>query len=106
MFWKSLVRLLCIEKCLKFETPYRCFHKIDNNVINDLVPGISISQIKQILRQVQISNIEGHACVIIDCSLCDTAKSKKGKIYINKTTGNFLYVHIYIYNLNLYVYNI
>lgn len=90
MFSKFLIRSLCIRRYIKFRTLYRCFHKIDNNVINDLVPGISIFQVKQILRQRQITNIEGHACIVIDCPMCDIEKSKKAKIYINKTTGNII----------------
>ncbi|XP_014487040.1 PREDICTED: twinkle protein, mitochondrial isoform X2 [Dinoponera quadriceps] len=90
MFLKSLIRPLCMKRCIKLRTHYRCFHKIDSNVTNDLVSGVSISQVKQILKQRQITSIEGHTCIVIDCPMCDIEKSKRAKIYINKTTGYFM----------------
>jgi len=62
-------------------------HQRDSSIINDTISAIPLYQIKQTLKQRQISIIEGHACIIIECPICDSEKSKKPKIYINKTTG-------------------
>ncbi|XP_032689722.1 twinkle protein, mitochondrial isoform X2 [Odontomachus brunneus] len=85
-----LIRPLCMGKCIKFRILYRYFYKINDNMKSDLVPGVPISQVQEILRQRHITGIEGHACIAINCPICDTEKSKKAKIYINKTTGYFI----------------
>lgn len=86
MSLKLLMRSLTVRRYDKFRMFYRRSYATTSTV-NDLVPGISLFQIKQILKQRHIVTIEGHACIIIDCPICDYEKSKKSKIYINKTTG-------------------
>lgn len=92
MFLKLLVRPLSAGRYDKFRTFYhRLYHTESiNSTINEPVPGVSISQIKQSLKQKQITTVEGHACIIIECPICDFEKLKKAKIYINKTTGKEL----------------
>lgn len=94
MFSKFLIRPLCMGRRIKFRILYRYFYNINDNVKSDLVPGVPISQVQEILRQKHITNIEGHACIAINCTTCDTEKSKKAKIYINKTTGNIYMCNI------------
>lgn len=89
MSLKLLMRSLSAKKCDKFRTFYHRLYQTDNtsSTINEAVPGFSISQIKQSLRQKQITTVEGQACIVIECPICDFEKLKKAKIYINKTTG-------------------
>lgn len=90
MSLKLLMRLLSAGRCDKFRTFYYRLYQTDSissSIINEPVPGVSISQIKQSLKQKQIITVEGHACIIIECPICDFEKLKKAKIYINKTTG-------------------
>lgn len=89
MSLKLLMCSLSAGSCNKFRIFYHRLYQTDStgNTINEAVPGISISQIKQILRQKQITTVEGHACIVIECPICDFEKIKKAKIYINKTTG-------------------
>lgn len=107
MSLKLLMRSLSAGSCDKFRTFYHRLYQTDStsSTISEAVPGFSISQIKQILRQKQITTVEGHACVVIECPICDFEK-KKAKIYINKTTGkkkmkyirknNMKYIHLQI----------
>lgn len=47
---------------------------------------LSVSHLKQLLKE-QCSNVvEGYTCIITDCPICTNAK-KKSKLYVNKTTG-------------------
>ncbi|XP_072742710.1 mitochondrial DNA helicase isoform X2 [Anoplolepis gracilipes] len=85
----KLLRSLNAKRYNKFWILYHRLYQTDNT-INELVPGVSISQIKQSLKQKQISTVEGHACIVIECLICDFEKLKKAKIYINKTTGYFM----------------
>jgi hypothetical protein len=85
------MRLLSKGRCLKFQVPHRYVYQGDNSIINDTVSAISLHQIKQTLKQRQIATIEGHACIMIECPICEPEKSKKPKIYINKTTGKKQY---------------
>jgi len=89
MSLKLLMRSLNAKKCDKFRSFYHRLYQTDStsSTINEAVPGFSISQIKQSLRQKQITTVEGHACIVIECPICDFEKLKKAKIYINKTTG-------------------
>ncbi|XP_011639381.1 twinkle protein, mitochondrial isoform X1 [Pogonomyrmex barbatus] len=87
MSLKFLRYSLNIERHKFWRFYIRC---LSTNNINDPIHGVSVSQIKQILKQKHIITIEGHACIIIECSLCESEKSKKAKIYINKTTGYFM----------------
>lgn len=98
MSLKLLVRSLTAGRYDKFRMFYRRLYAT-GNIVNDLVSGISLFQIKQILKQRHIVAIEGHACIIIECPICDYEKSKKAKIYINKTTGKEIYkMHINIFD--------
>jgi len=81
------MRFLSVEKYDKFWMFYRRLYSTDSSVINDPIPGVSLFQIKQILKQKHIVIVEGHACIVVECPICDPEKSKKAKIYINKTTG-------------------
>ncbi|CAL1680357.1 unnamed protein product [Lasius platythorax] len=92
MFLKLLMRPLSAGRCDKFRIFYHRLYQTDSisSTINEPVPGVSISQIKQSLKQKQITTVEGHACIIIECPICDFEKLKKAKIYINKTTGYFM----------------
>ncbi|KAG5343174.1 PEO1 protein, partial [Acromyrmex heyeri] len=69
---------------------YRRLYSNDSGIINDPVLGISLLHIKQVLKQKNINTIDGHACLVTECPICDYEKSKKANIYINKTTGYFL----------------
>jgi len=80
------MRFLSVGKHDKFWMFYRRLYSTDS-AINDPIPGVSLFQIKQILKQKHIVIVEGHACIVIECPICDPEKSKKAKIYINKTTG-------------------
>lgn len=90
MSLRLLVRSLTARRYNKFRT---LCHRLyaTGGTVNDLVPGISLFQIKQILKQKHIVTIEGHACIMIECPICDSEKSKKSRIYINKTTGKEIY---------------
>lgn len=83
---KLLIHTLCVRRRITFLTFYRLYQN-DNRMINDPIPGLSISHIRQTLKQKQITSIEGYACITIECPICDFEKSKKARIYINKTTG-------------------
>lgn len=89
MFLKLLMPLK-IEKHIKFKTFCRYLYQNTSNTINESIPGVSISQIKQVLKQRNFTIVEGHGCLIVECSICNSEKLKKAKIYINKTTGNKL----------------
>ncbi|XP_012532524.1 twinkle protein, mitochondrial isoform X2 [Monomorium pharaonis] len=89
MFLKLLMRSLAAERHDKFWMLYRHLYST-NNAMNDLIPGISLFQIKQFLKQKYIATVEGHTCIIIECPICDSEKSIKAKVYINKTTGYFI----------------
>lgn len=95
MSLKLLVRSLSVIKYNKSRMFYRCLYTTKNSTINDPISGISLFQIKQILKQNHIVTVEGHACIIIECPICDSEKFKKSKIYINKTTGKRRYYKIY-----------
>lgn len=84
---KLVMRFWSARKLVKFQTCYRNLHQNDSNIINDQISGVTLSQIKQTLKLKRITTIEGHACISIECSICDSEKSNKAKIYINKTTG-------------------
>ncbi|TGZ54504.1 mitochondrial DNA helicase [Temnothorax longispinosus] len=90
MSLKLLVRSLTIEKYDKFLMFYRRLYVTNRSTINDPIPGVSLFQIKHSLKQKHIVTVEGHACIIVECPICDSEKSKKSKIYINKTTGYFV----------------
>jgi len=87
MFLKISMRSLNKGQCLKFQVPCRYVYQQDNSIIHDTTPRSLLYQIKQTLKQKQIATIEGHACIMIECPICESEKSKKPKIYINKTTG-------------------
>ncbi|XP_011877477.1 PREDICTED: twinkle protein, mitochondrial [Vollenhovia emeryi] len=89
MSLKLLVRSFAADS-YKFRMFSRRLHVANSGTINDPIPGVSLFQVKQILKQKHIVTVEGHACIIIDCPICDSEKSKKSKIYINKTTGYFV----------------
>lgn len=86
MSLKLLMRSLTAERYDKFCMFYRRLYST-SNAINESMPGVSLFQIKQILKQKHIAIVEGHACILIECPICDSEKSKKAKVYINKTTG-------------------
>lgn len=93
MSLKLLMRSLTVEGRDRFRMVYRRLYSTVSNVMNEPVPGVSLFQIKQILKQKHIATIEGHACIITEynhCPICDCDKPKRTKIYINKTTGYFL----------------
>ncbi|KYQ48786.1 Twinkle protein, mitochondrial [Trachymyrmex zeteki] len=69
---------------------YRRLYSNDSGIINDPVSRISLFHIKQVLKQKNINTIDGHACLVTECPICNSEKSKKANIYINKTTGYFL----------------
>lgn len=84
MLVKLLSRYIFKKKSLKSHFMSHCYH-IDHN---DLVTNISLIGIKRILRQNNIAFLEGHACISMNCPICETNKCiKNSKIYINKTTG-------------------
>ena len=83
---KLLMRSLTPERYDRFWMFYRRLYS-NSSIINDPVPGISLFHIKQILKQKNINTIDGHACLVTECPICDSEKSKKANIYINKTTG-------------------
>ncbi|XP_011333970.1 twinkle protein, mitochondrial isoform X2 [Ooceraea biroi] len=89
MSLKLLMRPLIGGRCLRFRMYCRLYQH-DSSIINDPVPGISLYQIKQTLKQRQIATVEGHACITIECPICESEKSKKSKVFINKTTGYFI----------------
>lgn len=91
MSLKLLMRSLTVGRHDKVWMFYRCLYSTDSNTINDPIPGISLSQIKQFLKRKHIVTIEGHACIVIECPICEFERSKKAKIYINKTTGKERY---------------
>lgn len=94
MSLKLLVRSLTAKRYDKFRLFYHNLYATNSDIVNN-VPGISLFQIKQSLKQKHIVTIEGHACIIIECPICDSEKSKKSKIYINKTTGKESYSRMY-----------
>lgn len=103
MFSKLRMHFLHTKRCVMFRTAYRCLHQNESSAINDAIPGVSISHIKQILKQKQITSVEGYACISIECAICDSEKSKRAKIYVNKTTGKsicYIYTYIYIYKIH------
>ncbi|XP_063986389.1 mitochondrial DNA helicase isoform X2 [Diachasmimorpha longicaudata] len=70
----------------KCRTKFRCFH-------NEVTPGLSPAssgRIKTTLRQYNVNFQEGHACIVINCPICDSYKHHDTKLYINKTTGLFV----------------
>lgn len=84
MLVRLLSRYILKKKCIKSHFMKHCYH-IDHS---DLVTNISLIGIKKILRQNNIAFLEGHACISINCPICETNKcTKNPKIYINKTTG-------------------
>lgn len=87
MLIKLLSRYIFKKKSVKSHFMSHCYH-IDHN---DLVANISLIGIKRILRQNNIAFLEGHACISMNCPICETNKCiKSPKIYINKTTGFFM----------------
>lgn len=90
MSLKLLIRSLSKGRRLKFQVSFHRLYQHDSNLINEPIPGISLHDIKQTLKQRQIAIVEGHACIIIECPVCETEKSRKAKVYINKTTGYFM----------------
>ncbi|XP_015127160.1 twinkle protein, mitochondrial isoform X2 [Diachasma alloeum] len=70
----------------KYRTEFRSFH---NEVSSGLSPASSGS-IKTTLRQHNVNFQEGHACIVINCPICDSGKQNDAKLYINKTTGLFV----------------
>lgn len=87
----KLVCSLTVKRYDKFWMLYHRLYATNSSTINNSIPGVSLSQIKQILKQKHIVTVEGHTCIIIECPICDSEKSKKSKIYINKTTGKERY---------------
>ena len=55
--------------------------------INDDVPMVNISLIKQTLKSKNLPFQEGHACIFSYSKICEDTKHKDCKIYINKVTG-------------------
>ncbi|KAG5308048.1 PEO1 protein, partial [Acromyrmex insinuator] len=90
MFLKLLMRSVTPERSDRFWMFYRRLYSNDSGIINYPVLGISLLHIKQVLKQKNINTIDGHACLVTECPICDYEKSKKANIYINKTTGYFL----------------
>ncbi|KAI4488631.1 hypothetical protein M0802_011447 [Mischocyttarus mexicanus] len=87
MFIKLLSRFFWKKKCEKLHFTNRPYH-IDQS---DQMSNVSLIGIKRILRQNRIAYLEGHACISVDCPICEMNKCTKGsKIYINKTTGFFM----------------
>lgn len=95
MLLKLLMRSLTVGRHDKFWMIYRRLYSTDSSTMNDPIPGISLSQIKQFLKQKHIVTVEGNACIAIECPICDSERSKKAKIYINKTTGKERYYLMY-----------
>lgn len=92
MSLKLLVRSLTPERHDKFWMFYRRLYSNDSGIINDPVSRISLFHIKQVLKQKNINTIDGHACLVTECPICNSEKSKKANIYINKTTGKERYI--------------
>ncbi|XP_046824323.1 mitochondrial DNA helicase isoform X1 [Vespa crabro] len=87
MLVRLLSRYILKKKCIKSYFMSYCYHTNQN----DLLPNISLIGIKKILRENNITFLEGHACININCPICETNKcTKNRKIYINKTTGFFM----------------
>ncbi|XP_024946608.1 twinkle protein, mitochondrial isoform X2 [Cephus cinctus] len=57
---------------------------------NEATPGVSVIQVKRTLKSFNVNFLEGHACIITACPVCETDKKKDSKVYINKTTGFFM----------------
>lgn len=88
MFSKLLMRSLNVERHIKFRMFCHYLYQNNRSTINESIPGVSVSQIKQVLKQKNITIVEGHGCLVIECPICNSEKLKKAKIYVNKTTGN------------------
>lgn len=63
-----------------------------NDITHDDIPEVSSSLIKKIMNNNNLQFDDGYTCFITSCFLCKTnlRKSANTKLYINKTTGDFI----------------
>ncbi|XP_012279220.1 twinkle protein, mitochondrial [Orussus abietinus] len=88
MFLKHFLglRILTRKKTQRNFIWSRAYHKL----LDDDVSGVSLAYIKNTLNSMNISFLDGHACIITSCPLCKSEKSKEPKVFVNKTTGFFM----------------
>lgn len=84
--FKLLLRICARKKQYVTHYTKHCLH---TKTEESEMLTVSVSHLKQLLKQ-QCSNVvEGYTCIITDCPVCTNTK-KKSKLYINKTTGFFM----------------
>lgn len=84
MIFKTVLRSCTIHQRKLTQTWVRR-RKFHNNCMN--LPATSIGHIKGFLRQRNVNIQEGHACISLNCPICNVAKTNEFKVFVNKATG-------------------